>query len=241
VSRVSGSDEWESEAENWLRWARNPCHDAYWYYRDAFFDEMVPPPGNRTLEIGCGEGRVARDLAARGHRVVAIDTSKTLLRHAQAAGGEVHHVLADGSAVPFPRASFDLVVTYNSLQSMDLGHMRGTLHEAARVLARGAWICVCVTHPIMDAASFSSDDETAACVIRGGYLNGEPFEDTVTRDGLTMTFRGWTHSLEEYFSILEEAGFLVEALREPKPSSAPPRYKRFERVPMFLNVRARKS
>jgi SAM-dependent methyltransferase len=241
VLRVAGAGEWESEAQNWLRWARTPGHDAYWYYRDAFFDEMVPPPGNRTLEIGCGEGRVARDLAARGHRVVAIDTSETLLRHAHAARGGIHYVLADGSSVPFPSASFDLVVTYNSLQSMDLDEMRATIHEAARVLSRGACICVCVTHPMMDASNFSGDDETADCVIKGGYLRGEPFEDTVTRDGLTMTFRGWTHSLEEYFSVLEGAGFLVEALREPKPRSAPPVYKRFERVPMFLNVCGRKS
>ena len=75
--------EWEPEAENWVRWARTPGHDAYWYYRDSFFDLIVPAPGRRTLEIGCGEGRVARDLAARGHRVTAIDTAHTLLRHAR--------------------------------------------------------------------------------------------------------------------------------------------------------------
>jgi hypothetical protein len=29
--------EWESEAENWVRWVRTPGHDAYWYFRDSFF------------------------------------------------------------------------------------------------------------------------------------------------------------------------------------------------------------
>src|SRR5262245_24605603 len=60
---------WEDQAENWLAWARTPGHDAYWSYRDLFF-RLLPAPGRRTLEVGCGEGRVARDLAARGHRVV---------------------------------------------------------------------------------------------------------------------------------------------------------------------------
>jgi 2-polyprenyl-3-methyl-5-hydroxy-6-metoxy-1,4-benzoquinol methylase len=62
---------WEAEAANWGRWARTPGHDAYWYYRDAFFDAIVPPPGAATIEVGCGEGRVTRDLARRGHRVAA--------------------------------------------------------------------------------------------------------------------------------------------------------------------------
>ena len=33
---------WEAEAENWIRWARTPGHDAYWRYREAFF-ALVPP------------------------------------------------------------------------------------------------------------------------------------------------------------------------------------------------------
>ena len=41
----------------------------YWRFdRDQFF-ELVPAPGARTLDLGCGEGRVARGLAALGHVV----------------------------------------------------------------------------------------------------------------------------------------------------------------------------
>jgi hypothetical protein len=49
----------ESQAESWIAWARTPGHDACWSYRDAFF-ELLPRPGLRTLEVGCGEGRVSR-------------------------------------------------------------------------------------------------------------------------------------------------------------------------------------
>jgi hypothetical protein len=58
----------EERAQGWLAWTRTPDHDAYWRYRDAFF-ALVPEPGAATLEVGCGEGRVVRDLVARGHRV----------------------------------------------------------------------------------------------------------------------------------------------------------------------------
>ena len=53
---------WETEASNWIAWARAPENDAYRYYRDSFFGEILPHPGRATLELGCGEGRVVRDL-----------------------------------------------------------------------------------------------------------------------------------------------------------------------------------
>jgi ubiquinone/menaquinone biosynthesis C-methylase UbiE len=112
---VTSESRWEQQAEQWLRWARTPGHDAYWSYSPSFFDTILPRPGRRTLEIGCGEGRVARDLARRGHTVVALDTSPTLVRSAKAADPAGRYVLADAASLPFHDASFDLVVAYNSL------------------------------------------------------------------------------------------------------------------------------
>jgi 2-polyprenyl-3-methyl-5-hydroxy-6-metoxy-1,4-benzoquinol methylase len=66
---------WEAEARQWIQWARTPGHDSYWrFHRDQFL-RLLPPPGRQTLDIGCGEGRLARDLKELGHRVVGIDSS----------------------------------------------------------------------------------------------------------------------------------------------------------------------
>jgi len=67
VTDIAGQD-WEEQAKNWIAWARKPNFDSYWRYRDEFF-ELVPPPGTATVDVGCGEGRVSRDLTARGHTV----------------------------------------------------------------------------------------------------------------------------------------------------------------------------
>jgi len=56
-----------------------------------------------------------------------------------------------------------------------------------------------------------------------------------------MTFRGWSFPLERYFTALSEVGFQVDVVRESQPKSPSTRYRRFERVPMFLNIRATKS
>jgi ubiquinone/menaquinone biosynthesis C-methylase UbiE len=138
------NEDWEREALNWIAWARTPGHDEYWDYSPLFF-ELVPAAGRATLDLGCGEGRVTRDLVAHGHTVASVDASPTLLQAAREADPTGTYVLADAAALPFADASFDLVVAYNSL--MDLGDMPGAVREAARVLQCGGRFCVCVTHP----------------------------------------------------------------------------------------------
>ena len=66
---------WEEHGPAWLAWAREPGHDSYWrFHRDAFL-ELVPEPGRRTLDLGCGEGRFSRDLQRLGHDVTGLDAS----------------------------------------------------------------------------------------------------------------------------------------------------------------------
>jgi SAM-dependent methyltransferase len=234
---------WESRAEQWLAWARTPEFDAYWSYRDAFF-ELVPPPDGRTLEVGCGEGRVTRDLAARGHRVTALDASPTLLRAAAGRDPAGEYVLGAAEALPFADATFALVVAYNVL--IDVEDMPAAVREAARVLRPGGAACVCVPHPFADSGEWASDDPAAPFVVAGDYRGARPFSATIRRGGLEMTFDGMIYALEDYARALESAGLAIEAIREPGPTGdlarRPDRddWARWHRIPMFLMLRARK-
>jgi len=235
------STHWEREAEDWVRWARTPQHDSYWFYSPSFF-EIVPTPGRLALDMGCGEGRVARDLTKRGHRVVALDSSPTLIRHAMEADPAGRYLVADASRLPLPDSSFDLVVAYNSL--MDVDDMPQAVREAARVLEPGGHFCICVTHPINDAGAFESDEPDAHFIVAGWYFGRRRFEGTFERDGLRMTFRGWSYPLESYARALEDAGLVIEMMREPPAPDAAvkqrPSYVRWQRLPVFLQIRALK-
>jgi SAM-dependent methyltransferase len=234
---------WEDQATNWAAWARRPGFDAYWRYSGAFF-ELVPLPAGRTLEVGCGEGRVSRDLAARGHHVTAIDASPTLVRLAHDADQRSSYLQSDAAALPFPNETFDLIVFYNSL--MDVDDMEASLCEAARVLRNGGALCACVTHPTTDAGHFASRDPDSPFLIEGTYLGERRWTDLEEeRDGLRMHFKGWAYSLQAYFSALQTAGFMVQALVEPKmPFDAVdrgPADARWRRIPVFLMWRAVKT
>ena len=232
---VAEENVWDREADNWVRWARTPGHDAYGQYRDSFFDHIVPAPGRCTLEVGCGEGRVARDLQERGHRVVAVDRSERLLRYAKHADPTGAYVLGNGARLPVAGSSCDVVVAYNSL--MDVVDMPETVAEVARALEPGGHLCVCVTHPLSESGQFVGGEEGSVFEISGSYFGRRGFDATVERDGLSMRFRGWSYPFEEYARAFENAGLLIQVLREPVPASATHEYAQWSRIPMFLNLR----
>ena len=109
VERFSSlSDAWERHASDWARWTRVPGHDVYHERLNwPAFQELLPPPGRRTLDVGCGEGRVGRRLRDSGHRVAGIDSSRTLLGLAHEAGGDDELVCGHAAALPWEARSFE--------------------------------------------------------------------------------------------------------------------------------------
>jgi SAM-dependent methyltransferase len=232
---------WEEHAPKFIAWARAPRHDSYWlFHRDQFF-ELLPPPGRRTLDLGCGEGRLARDLKALGYDVVAVDLSPTMLAAAKEADPELEAHLADAADLPFDEGSFDLVVAFMSLQDMD--DIDGAIREAARVLEPGGSLCLAVVHPLASAGHFTGDDASSPFVIEGSYLESFRYSDSFVRDGLEMTFVSERRPIQAYVNALAEAGLVVERLREtdvPDSGIVRPRSRRWQRIPLFLHLRASK-
>lgn len=61
---------------------------------EASFLDALLPRGARVLDAGCGTGRVAVELARRGHRVTGVDSDPSMLAVAQGSSG-VTWLLAD--------------------------------------------------------------------------------------------------------------------------------------------------
>jgi 2-polyprenyl-3-methyl-5-hydroxy-6-metoxy-1,4-benzoquinol methylase len=79
VDEVNLQRAWQTHAADFIAWARKPNHDSYWRHHRAQFFSLLPPPGRRMLDLGCGEGRVSRDLMALGHDVVGLDLAPAML------------------------------------------------------------------------------------------------------------------------------------------------------------------
>jgi SAM-dependent methyltransferase len=214
------ADGWEHRAAEWLAWARTPGHDAYWAYRDAFF-ELLPRPSGRALDLGCGEGRVARDLSERGYRMTGLDASATLVKAAAECDPGADYIVGDAHELPFADETFDLVVAYNVLTDVD--DMPRAVGEAARVLVRDGHLCVCVTHPLADAGEWVGRGAYARFVVTRPYLRGGPLQE------------GCAYPFESYARALQAAGLVIESVREPGAEDT-----RWAHLPMFLMLRCRK-
>ena len=230
---------WEQNAPEVIAWFRAGDHDSYWrYHREQFFD-LLPPPGRLTLDIGCGEGRLSRDLKARGHTVVGLDASPTMVAAAREADPEIDVVLGDAAELPFPDAHADLAIAFMSLQ--DVEDAADAIREAARVLEPRGRLCFAIVHPFGSAGRFEGDDADSPFVVRGSYLDRFRWRDELDRDGLQATFESAHRPIGWYFAALESAGFLVERLREmgvPESAVRVPSNRRWQRLPLFLHVRA---
>jgi SAM-dependent methyltransferase len=225
-------DAWERNAADWVLWARTPGHDSYWrFHRDSFLD-LLPAPGRLTLDIGCGEGRLTRDLQAVGHRTIGIDSSRTLIEAAGAADPGGEYVLSDAASLPFSDGQADLAVAFMSLQDMD--DMAGAVHEAARVLAPGGRLVLAVVHPINSGHQLDRDHPERRLVMTEDYFDRRYYCDDIERDGLRMTFESRHWTLQDYFDALLDAGLLVDGLREIGLDDHP----RWSRYPLALHVRA---
>lgn len=88
--------------------------------------KYVPRDCEDALEVGCGTGALARQLAKRCGRVVALDLSPEMIRVAQARSGEFNNLqfhVADAMTWDFPPSRFDFIcsiATLHHLQQRDL-------------------------------------------------------------------------------------------------------------------------
>jgi len=89
--------------------------------------------GRRVLEVGCGTGLVLEPLSRMASKAVGIDISPGMLARAKERGLEVHEACA--TALPFPDASFDCVVSFKVLAHVEA--IQAALAECSRVLAPG--------------------------------------------------------------------------------------------------------
>ncbi|HEU4509431.1 MAG TPA: class I SAM-dependent methyltransferase [Pyrinomonadaceae bacterium] len=87
-----------------------------------FLLKHVPHNCENALEIGCGTGALARLLAKRSRRVVALDLSSEMIRVARARSGRFDNLefhLADAMTWDFPKAQFDFICSIATLHHLD--------------------------------------------------------------------------------------------------------------------------
>jgi SAM-dependent methyltransferase len=107
----------------------------------ALWEELAQDGEGQVLELGCGTGRVAIHLAARGHDVTGIDSDPALIaelrRRASAAELVVRAETADAGGFDLDRRFGLVLAPMQLIQLLTPAARRGCLRATAAHLTRG--------------------------------------------------------------------------------------------------------
>ncbi len=192
---------WDANARSWTDAVRNESIESRRLVTNAAILTAVREcGGRRVLDLGCGEGWLARKLAADGREVTGIDASAALIEEAQKlGGGEFLHLSYEDISTWQP-SPFDTIVANFSLLD---DHADVALRALRPLLIDDGRLLIQTTHPI-----FAGSD--------GAYADGWRTETFGNLPGQ------WRESMPWYFRtvgswvrVITEAGFHVLEIREP--------------------------
>jgi SAM-dependent methyltransferase len=213
---VHGEELWERNATWWQR--------GFTEGADPEYEEQILPlvehhlrGARRVLDVGCGEGQVARRIARLGAQVIGVDPTPTQIRVAAERGGGPCFVRARAEQLPCGDAVVDAVVMCLALEHVD--PFEPAIAEIARVLAPGGRFFLFLGHPLLQApGSCWVDDQVFGEQYWrvGPYLPDDVAIDEVA-PGVQLPFAH--RPLSRYVHAMGRVGLWVEDMVEPPPSS----------------------
>lgn len=218
-------------------------------------DLCEPVRGARVLEVGCGDGRLARSLRSRGaHSVVGVDRSPTLIaaaRRQEAADprGIEFRVLDPHLLEPSLDGGFDVAVAALAFDASSFEELVLAVGQMGRVLRTGGRLVLCVLHPAFPFVEHA-DAPLDVSIDDAGWFSGRgrPFRGTVRgRDGHQQPIVYVHKGLEEYFEVLRQAGFrdlpevVEQRIGDDHLALDPGFFRSLCDRPLFLGIRVRKT
>jgi SAM-dependent methyltransferase len=178
---------------------------------------LLPPVrGARVIDLGCGDGALARRLADAGaRRVLAVDGSARMLaRAARHPHPRVRYQRGDLETLSQPAASADCVVS--SLALHYVRDYRGLVGRVARWLRPGGQFVFSMEHPVCTAAN----PMTGWLTVGGATV--WPVDDYADEAGRAQEWLGrgvlkYHRRLATVIGAILDAGLAVTGLEEPWP------------------------
>jgi SAM-dependent methyltransferase len=167
----------------------------------AVFAMLAPKPGERILDLGCGDGTLTAEIKAAGAEVLGVDLSDELLAVARMKGLTVRK--ADGHTLDFVQ-EFDAVFSNAALHWMR-APARVIAGVARAVKPRGRFVGEFGGHGNVAAIA------TAMRAV-GRARGGDP----------ALVAPWFFPTVEEYSGLLARGGFTVQEISSQSPSDQRP-------------------
>ena len=209
--------QWDAHADWWQREFTDGVDPEY-------VEQIIPlalehlPTSGRILDLGTGEGQIARAATAvNGLEVVGLDPTESQIAVAiERAGGPVY-AMAGSDALPLPDRSVDAVVVCLVFEHVDA--IDESMAEVARVLRPGGKFLFFLNHPLLQTPGSGmiidhmiEPPETYWRI--GPYL---PEAVTIEEVQKGVYVRFVHRPLSRYINAMIEAGMSLSSMHEPAP------------------------
>jgi 2-polyprenyl-3-methyl-5-hydroxy-6-metoxy-1,4-benzoquinol methylase len=244
----SSTRSWDKAAGDWVVHADRNDYRQY-YLMPRMLAMLGNVAGKKILDLGCGEGGYARELARRGAHVVAVDGSERLvtiaIERALSERLNVRFLHANASALNgIDSQSFDAVIAAMSL--MDVEDYPGAIQETCRALSAGGELVMSITHPCFSApvSEWARDPSGEVQVFTvDRYFDRIAWEAMITPEFRSSVLRRH-RPLEDYIRAPIEHGLLLREFVEPSVTAEElrhsRRFRKLARIPYFLFMRWQK-
>ncbi|MEM7141639.1 MAG: class I SAM-dependent methyltransferase [Actinomycetota bacterium] len=171
----------------------------------------------RVLDIGTGEGQIARAVSAEGADVIGLDPTRSQIDVAVRRGAGPVYALSGSDALPLANRSVDAVVVCLVFEHVDA--LDESLREVARVLRPGGRFVLFLNHPLLQTPDSGmiidhmiEPPETYWRI--GPYLREAVTVEEVQKD----VFVRFVHRpLSRYVNGMISAGIDLSEMLEPAP------------------------
>ncbi|MFM7262641.1 MAG: class I SAM-dependent methyltransferase [Acidimicrobiales bacterium] len=232
---------WDEHADWWI--------DGFTGGVDPEYEEQIIPLAleelsgtGAVLDVGCGEGQIARALAATGCTVTGIDPTERNLEVARERGCGPTYVSAGADSIPFGDESFDAVVACLVFEHIDA--LDAAVSEVARVLRPGGRFAFFLNHPLLQTPGSGWIDDHIIDPPEQYWRIGPYLTETATMEEVEpgVHIRFVHRPLSRYVNCLAAHGLFVERMVEPSPPPGflerAPEYALAHTVPRLLYLRA---
>lgn len=201
--------------------------------------------GMQVLDVGCGAGYFARQMARRGARVIGIDISPNMIEQAERHEAReplgIEYRVGDATDIDgmFQAGSFDAATSCLALQ--DMPDAAQALRAVSAVLRPNGRFVASITHPCTDTPYRAWERDEAGqkrWLCLDGYFERKPIAYRWRNWAYEFTTPALHATLADWFAWIFGAGFRVCALSEPRPSeqalAKQPELADAARMPYFL-------
>ena len=210
--------------------------------RPDILDLIGEVGGRRVLDLGCGDAQIGREMLAAGAEgYVGIEPSVNMVHLAQetltGTRGQVFQATIEDWS--YPPDAFDLVISRLALHYVE--HVPSTCDRVFGALRAGGRFVFSVEHPVITSChrGWPANEPRQDWLVDAYHVSGRRVTSWMGQEVVK-----YHRTVEEYFGGLQQAGFVVEALREARPRRAAflreETYQRRLRIPLFLLLAARK-